>query len=186
MYCKSRSTHWGLNFHFILWIDFINLTKHFLTQCYLIFSDNNNHEKKSLWNCVYTLNYKISSPKIFLFQSFFFAKGIKSKLIFRYYIHVYEGCLLFISLFIYFAISIRMHENDHHNECNNCFKLNFIHTLDCAWWQASQTSRTSGMYHISKICLENFMSCCVYYFYAPEIEDRGAYCFCPVCHSVIL
>ena len=22
--------------------------------------------------------------------------------------------------------------------------------------------------------------------YAPEIEDRGAYCFCPVCHSVIL
>ena len=23
-------------------------------------------------------------------------------------------------------------------------------------------------------------------FYAPEIEDRGAYCFCPVCHSVIL
>lgn len=164
MYCKSRSTHWGLNFHFILWIDFINLTKHFLTQCYLIFSDNNNHEKKSLWNCVYTLNYKISSPKIFLFQSFFFAKGIKSKLIFRYYIHVYEGCLLFISLFIYFAISIRMHENDHHNECNNCFKLNFIHTLDCAWWQASQTSRTSGMYHLSTIYLKNFMCCCVNYF----------------------
>ena len=26
----------------------------------------------------------------------------------------------------------------------------------------------------------------VYHFYAPEIEDRGAYCFCPVCHSVIL
>ena len=24
------------------------------------------------------------------------------------------------------------------------------------------------------------------HFYAPEIEDRGAYCFCPVCHSVIL
>ena len=23
-------------------------------------------------------------------------------------------------------------------------------------------------------------------FYAPEIEDRGAYCFCPVCHSVLL
>ena len=23
------------------------------------------------------------------------------------------------------------------------------------------------------------------YFYAPEIEDRGAYCFCPVCHSVL-
>ena len=23
-------------------------------------------------------------------------------------------------------------------------------------------------------------------FYAPEIEDWGAYCFCPVCHSVIL
>ena len=23
-------------------------------------------------------------------------------------------------------------------------------------------------------------------FYAPEIEDRGAYCFGPVCHSVIL
>ena len=23
-------------------------------------------------------------------------------------------------------------------------------------------------------------------FYAPNIEDRGAYCFCPVCHSVIL
>ena len=23
-------------------------------------------------------------------------------------------------------------------------------------------------------------------FYAPEIEDRGAYCFCPVCHSVVL
>jgi hypothetical protein len=23
-------------------------------------------------------------------------------------------------------------------------------------------------------------------FYAPEIKDRGAYCFCPVCHSVIL
>ena len=22
--------------------------------------------------------------------------------------------------------------------------------------------------------------------YAPKIEDRGAYCFCPVCHSVIL
>ena len=22
-------------------------------------------------------------------------------------------------------------------------------------------------------------------FYAPEIEDRGAYCCCPVCHSVI-
>ena len=21
-------------------------------------------------------------------------------------------------------------------------------------------------------------------FYAPEIEDWGAYCFCPVCHSV--
>ena len=21
-------------------------------------------------------------------------------------------------------------------------------------------------------------------FYAPVIEDRGAYCFCPVCHSV--
>ena len=25
-----------------------------------------------------------------------------------------------------------------------------------------------------------------WHFYAPEIEDRGAYCFCPVCHSVIL
>ena len=25
-----------------------------------------------------------------------------------------------------------------------------------------------------------------YNFYAPEIEDRGAYCFCPVCHSVLL
>ena len=24
------------------------------------------------------------------------------------------------------------------------------------------------------------------HFYAPEIEDRGPYCFCPVCHSVIL
>ena len=24
------------------------------------------------------------------------------------------------------------------------------------------------------------------YFYAPEIEDQGAYCFCPVCNSVIL
>ena len=24
------------------------------------------------------------------------------------------------------------------------------------------------------------------YFYAPEIEDREAYCFCPVCHSVLL
>ena len=23
------------------------------------------------------------------------------------------------------------------------------------------------------------------FFYAPEIEDRGVYCFCPVCHSVI-
>ena len=23
------------------------------------------------------------------------------------------------------------------------------------------------------------------YFYTPEIEDRGAYCFCPVCHFVI-
>ena len=23
-------------------------------------------------------------------------------------------------------------------------------------------------------------------FYAPEIEDGGTYCFCPVCHSVIL
>ena len=23
-------------------------------------------------------------------------------------------------------------------------------------------------------------------FYAPEVEDRGAYCFCPVCHSVLL
>ena len=23
-------------------------------------------------------------------------------------------------------------------------------------------------------------------FYAPKIEDRGAYCFCPVCYSVIL
>ena len=23
------------------------------------------------------------------------------------------------------------------------------------------------------------------HFYAPEIEDRGAYCFCPVFHSVI-
>ena len=23
-------------------------------------------------------------------------------------------------------------------------------------------------------------------FYAPEIKDRGAYCFCPVCHTVIL
>jgi hypothetical protein len=22
------------------------------------------------------------------------------------------------------------------------------------------------------------------FFYAPEIEDQGAYCFCPVCHSV--
>lgn len=161
MYCKSRSTgtHWGLNFHFILWIDFINLTKHFLTQYYLIFSDNNNHEKKSLWNCVYTLNYKISSPKIFLFQSFFFAKGIKSKLIFRYYIHVYEGCLLFISLFIYFAISIRMIII-----MNAIIVLNFIYSLDCAWWQASQTSRTSGMYHLSKIYLKNFMCCCVNYF----------------------
>ena len=26
----------------------------------------------------------------------------------------------------------------------------------------------------------------IWIFYAPEIEDRGAYCFCPVCHSVIL
>ena len=24
------------------------------------------------------------------------------------------------------------------------------------------------------------------YFYAPEIKDCGAYCFCPVCHSVNL
>ena len=23
------------------------------------------------------------------------------------------------------------------------------------------------------------------HFYAPEIKDRGAYCFCPVCHSVL-
>ena len=23
-------------------------------------------------------------------------------------------------------------------------------------------------------------------FYAPEIEDRGAYCFCSVCHSLII
>ena len=23
-------------------------------------------------------------------------------------------------------------------------------------------------------------------FYAPEIEDRGTYCFCSVCHSLIL
>ena len=23
-------------------------------------------------------------------------------------------------------------------------------------------------------------------FYAPEIEDRGAFCYCLVCHSVIL
>ena len=26
----------------------------------------------------------------------------------------------------------------------------------------------------------------LFYFYAPEIEDRGAYFFCPVCHSVLL
>ena len=25
-----------------------------------------------------------------------------------------------------------------------------------------------------------------FFFYAPEIEDRGAYCFGPVCHSVLL
>ena len=25
-----------------------------------------------------------------------------------------------------------------------------------------------------------------YFCYAPELEDRGAYCFCPVCHFVIL
>ena len=30
-----------------------------------------------------------------------------------------------------------------------------------------------------------FQSFC-FNFYAPEIEDRGAYCFYPVCHSVIL
>ena len=24
------------------------------------------------------------------------------------------------------------------------------------------------------------------FFYAPEIEDQGAYCFCPVCHSDLL
>ena len=23
-------------------------------------------------------------------------------------------------------------------------------------------------------------------YYAPEIENWGAYCFCPVCHSVLL
>ena len=26
----------------------------------------------------------------------------------------------------------------------------------------------------------------LYFFYAPEIQDRWAYCFCPVCHSVLL
>ena len=25
-----------------------------------------------------------------------------------------------------------------------------------------------------------------FHFYAPEIKDRGAYCFCPICHSVLL
>ena len=32
--------------------------------------------------------------------------------------------------------------------------------------------------------LIDFYSFC--YFVALETEDRGAYCFCPVCHSVIL
>ena len=27
---------------------------------------------------------------------------------------------------------------------------------------------------------------CNFFFYAPKIEERGAYCFWPVCHSVIL
>ena len=32
--------------------------------------------------------------------------------------------------------------------------------------------------------LNNYLINCV--FYAPELEDGRAYCFCPVCHSVIL
>ena len=40
-------------------------------------------------------------------------------------------------------------------------------------------------------CSEHFANCGngnfkIFPFYAPVIEDRGAYCFCPVCHSVIL
>ena len=33
---------------------------------------------------------------------------------------------------------------------------------------------------------EKFEEINVKSFYAPEIEDRGAYCFCSVCHSLIL
>ena len=34
--------------------------------------------------------------------------------------------------------------------------------------------------------LSEVIDACELHFYAPEIEDRGAYCFCAVCHSVIL
>ena len=36
---------------------------------------------------------------------------------------------------------------------------------------------------ICTYCGQSKKSVC---FYAHEIEDWGAYCFCPVCHSVIL
>ena len=57
----------------------------------------------------------------------------------------------------------------------------------CSEWPGKET--TFSKFRETWGCiLEALMkiSICFYLsFYAPEIEDRGAYCFCPVCHSVI-
>ena len=47
------------------------------------------------------------------------------------------------------------------------------------------------MLWITQILQANYISLLAveiinYFFCAPEIQDRGAYCFCLVCHSVIL
>ena len=57
----------------------------------------------------------------------------------------------------------------------------------CSEWPGKET--TFNKFRETWGCiLEALMkiSICFYLsFYAPEIEDRGAYCFCPACHSVI-
>ena len=39
-------------------------------------------------------------------------------------------------------------------------------------------------WYFTQVCAFKTFVSGIAYFYAPEIEDRGAYCFCPVCHSV--
>ena len=86
-------------------------------------------------------------------------------------------------------IQNRFRESEPHKFEETKWQLNqaciaYFH-LDQQWYRAKIISLEAHRVKV-KSYLRMFFTCSSVYFYAPEIEDRGAYCFCPVCHSVIL